>query len=362
MKTPLFFLAFLASITLPPTVFGRWDTLGTPDEDNNGYGDLQRSYNYEYTVKPKEPLPGSGMIGTSSLQGEWWTASSSTSPWDDYVANPLSSDQPSFHITETVSGGDTLFVGLSLEYQYDAFTSSFRMANDLFVADTNFYFALRSDTEDNDILEKDANGKPKVGKTGSLNAVESLDYQGTSRWDDVAGVWKNHSDVTGSSEVSTNPPHIALQSTFNEHGFTAEKQFEWIHYHTDGPSSSDDILWVLKKGKEAALKPNLTEWLLFIEVPQSQPDIVGELWPDIIGGSTDADRLDDLVFSWTIDGKNGYTIDGVDENGDPIYHKNSLFKTPDSAIPIIPEPSSLLLVIKGIAIFFLFRRSRKSLF
>jgi len=326
---------------LPLAAQAKWDIEGTPDDNGDGHGDLQAGYTYEFGAHPnRDGYTDSKVLGISSIMGEWWTASSSGSPWDNFVASPDYEKQPSFHITDELNGGDSFFVGLSMQNQMNDYTSEFRMANDLFGAGAKLYFGLRNVT-DPSVLEQHTAasaaaastvdgvtlmaGDPIFGDKGHISLHQGLLYKGHS---------------TGIGDMN----HVPDTDTFDV------SMFEWTHFETD--SIDDDITFTIKKGGGASSFLELTEWVVFIELPETMSTIAGEQWAD--APVNDASRLDDVVFSWTVHGKEGYTLT---PEGTPL--ENPTYDDPDAGIfRNVPEPSSALLLLGGMSVL-LGRRQRR---
>lgn len=321
---------------LPLSAFAGFQMTGTPDLDSNKHGDLQAGYTYQFAAEDKSGNP-LGILGLSSEMGEWWVAKNSGSPWDTFVPDSNTDKQPSFHLTDQVCGGESFYVGLSMEYELSAFTSSFRMANDLFPEGTDFYFGVRGLTSGNDVLLKDAGGLiDPDGGNGNFSAVEGLVYEGAS-----IGL--------GTTD------HAPTAQMLADNNFTTADQFEWVHYTTDAGVFPDlngdngDIIFTLKSQDNT--NPYVAEWIIFILLPElaggEEYCIGGDgSWGD--APPQDADALDSLVFSWTVNGIVQF------DQPNPGYNDPN-----DSVIPIVPEPSAMFLAVGAGAALLLLRRNRK---
>ena len=96
---------------------------------------------------------------------------------------------------------------------------------------------------------------------------------------------------------------------------------------------------------------DVTDWVAYFVLPGDPSEAViveGENWTGAPKAADDPERLDDLVFSWTVDGKGG-----VDPTVPPTWEDDD----PDPPT-VLPEPSSVILFLSGLS-FMLLRRQRK---
>lgn len=380
-------------LTLVPMIAtAKWNVEGTPAgntvtlpvvdgrntvDQSVVLGSLVAGRSYEFGVAPDKDIPvgdtddltaGSYFTGMSSSMGEWWVANSSSSPWNYYQAADQpsynyddrkggykedggrtgASTQPSFHITETIAGGSSFFVGLTMQNQMSDYTSEFRVANNLFPQGTQVYFGLRN-VDQASVLEPDlVNGGP-LRTNGHITAEAGLTYNGHSTGLTDGGVARD-ANAPASSVLAANQ--------FPE---AAADQFEWVHYQTTNEAidptttdgDGDDLIFTIKKSADDVSVLELTDWVAFFVLPEGSDDIEGDgTWGAIPPADTDA--YDDMVFSWTVDGKSGYTLD---ENNEPI--PNPVYPTDgDEGFTVLPEPSSAMMLLGGAGMMLL-RRQRK---
>ncbi|NWK57274.1 PEP-CTERM sorting domain-containing protein [Verrucomicrobiaceae bacterium N1E253] len=370
---------------LPAASFAKWDVvgIGSTHDDDYSVTAYERDKDGSYKIDKKTGLPKektknytgglggtsrvdagqvqvfntinptgigdatSTFLGVSDQAGEWWVATDSMSPWNNFVKETDTSTQPSFHMTNDVAAGSSFFVGLSMQHEMQEYTSEFRVANNLFPIGTEVYFGLRRNTTPS-VLYLDNGVLPAAGQDGHIAVEQNLTRNGFYNPDSMEG------NIAAMPDAEL---------------FGTREQFEWIHYDVGAsPSdgSADDIIFTIKKtgnpsvdGVDANLI--VTDWVALFVLPDDQPGIdLEDDWTNadgtLKGGVpvSETDGLDDLVFSWTVDGKGG-TVGTP--RWDPPGDDEPIPDTP--LTQLVPEPSSVAMLLTGFG-FLCFRRKRSA--
>ena len=311
MKIKLLIVAFTL---LPLSGFALNSITGTPEGSASGNGNLEDN-GYIFNVEGKringipkddpnykKTPPDMGLFGSSNADGEWWVGNSSSAPWNEYVPDTTTGSRPNFHVTDDLAAGDEFYVGLSSQYESNGYLSEFRMvnANDIFSQDVDIYFGMQN-----------VDGMSAASMAGDITTE------------------------TGISYVDNTVPTNA--------GFSGD--FQWRHYTSDSTSGAGDILFTI--GASGDLK--LTQWVVYFVLPSGMTTIDNEAWTD-----TPPAANDDLVFSWTISPKVGYT----GWNGTTGVPPTTVSGWDNPSFNPVPEPSSVFLILSGAGLLLL-RRSRK---
>lgn len=248
----------------------------------------------------------------SSVANEYFMSDSSGAPWSSLFGATEIQNQPTQHLLEALSPGDRFYVGFTTEFPLVEFTTRLRTSTDALPPLTKLRFGVRNAAlpagSQPDIVDDfglDPGGD--ISPTTQDGACNTITFR--SPPDPIDGIdpslfsWANYELDAGYSGA----PDIAIRA--------------------DAGIAATDLVIVVEMPQ--ATCPGGAKGVVYDSVsPQSFFDLVEGFSGDPDDAVTATDAADEVIFSYTVDPKDGYS---VDDNGcairNPDYNSGPFFGT-----------------------------------
>ena len=303
------FEAVMAGSLIVPSVLSAGERInGTIDTDGDGDGDPLGNGELFRLVDTVQGGGVNQLYHASDRSFEYWTSGKQIEAWEEFIVDGDEDKYFGAHLTEAVQTGGDFWFGQNFTYGLTQATYQMRESTERLPAGTLISLGLRG---------SDPFGSGTVTLNNNLIAV------------DLSGAATPPAGYTGS-------PGLGFGAMAN-----------WFTFTVDSLGSMSE--WTLKSGKNKKDKKSsggdnaLFQWVAHFDLPAGTS--VGQSTPwDLDDNTPDPYAIDDdIVFAWTVNSKNDKTTPPENRNFVPI-----------------PEPSSSVALVLGLAVFFIRRnRSRR---